>query len=380
MNIMLGPVNGKNPVMNNRPERIPVAEFKSALRYLQSDEISLSPSLLFALSDLDKKELQEFATVWQTLSADKRGRVTQAMAELAEERIEADFTRIFRYLLDDENADVRANAINGLWEIEEPALATQFIGALRSDPSATVRAAAAESLGHFLLLAELKRVPAALGDEIGDALLAVIRSRDQALVRRRAMESLAYLGNETVRDIIANAYADDDAAMRASAVFAMGRSADPYWKRTVAQELYSPDPQMRFEAARAVGELEFKAAVPRLIELVQDADREVSGAAIASLGQIGGKQARRALINIISGEDEVAAEIAQDALDELEFADGSEMLLVDIGLESEEEAVLAHELEGTDLDFDDDGEDDDDDDDTPRDLLNDDGLRPRRKR
>lgn len=361
--------------MNDRPERMYIADFKSALRYLQSDELSLSPSLLFALSDLNRQEMQEFATVWQTLSAEKRARITQAMAELAEERIQADFTRIFRYLLDDENADVRAHAINGLWEIEEPALATQLIGALRSDPAAQVRAAAAESLGHFLLLAETKRVPAALGDEIGDALLAVIRSHDEPLVRRRAIESIAYLGNETVRDIIANAYANDDAKMRAAAVFAMGRSADPYWKRTVVQELYSPDPQLRFEAARAIGELEFQAAVPRLVELVDDTDREVQSAAITSLGQIGGKAARRALIAIIASADPVVSEIAQDALDELEFASGSEMLLVDIGLESDEEALLAQELEGDEFDL-----DDDDADDAPRDLLDDGALRPRRKK
>jgi HEAT repeat protein len=371
--------------MSSRPGRMFEADFKSALRYLQSDEISLSPSLLFALSDLNRQEMQEFATVWQTLPADKRGRVTRAMVELAEERIEADFTRIFRYLLDDENADVRANAINGLWEEEEPALASLLIGALRSDPAAIVRAAAAEALGRFLLLAETKRVPAALGDEIETALLAVIRSSDEALVRRRAIESVSYLSNETIRDIIASAYANDDAKMRATALFAMGRSADPYWKRTVAQELYSPDPQMRFEAARAVGELEFKAAVPRLIELVEDADREVQGAAITSLGQIGGKEARRALIAIVESDDEVAREIAQDALDELEFASGSNMLLVDIGLESEEEALLAEELEDEEFDLREDDEllrglPGDEDDDAPRDLLDDGALRPRRKR
>lgn len=357
------------------PERVFEADFKSALRYLQSDEISLSPSLLFALSDLNRKEMQEFAAVWQKLDADRRARVTQAMAELAEERIEADFTRIFRYLLDDENAAVRANAINGLWEDETPALVALLIGALRSDPASNVRAAAAEGLGRFVLLAETKRVPAALGDEIQVALLAVIRSSDEQLVRRRAIEALAYVGDETVRDIIASAYAHDDAKMRATAIFAMGRSADPYWKRTVAQELFSPDPQLRFEAVRAVGELEFKAGVPRLIELADDPDREVSSAAITSLGQIGGKEARRALIALIEGDDEVARVIAQDALDELEFASGSNMLLVDIGLESEEEALLLEEFGDDEQDFGDAAEDEGE----PRDLLDDSALRPRRK-
>ena len=58
---------------------------------------------------------------------------------LAEERIEADFTRIFRYLLDDEDAKVRAYAINGLWEEEDPSLVRLLIAALRSDPVAVVR-------------------------------------------------------------------------------------------------------------------------------------------------------------------------------------------------------------------------------------------------
>lgn len=358
--------------MTSRSQRIIEPDFRSALRYLSSEEVSLSPSLLFALSDLTRGELQEFAKVWLTLPAERCRRITQAMSELAEERIEADFTSIFRYLLDDEDAEVRAQAINGLWEEEDRTLIRPLIGALRSDPAAQVRAAAAEALGRFLLLAETKRVPAADGDEIRSSLLAAIRNvGEDKLVRRRAIEGIAYLGDELVRDIVAAAYADDDPKMRATAIFAMGRSADPYWKRTVAQELYSPDPQIRFEAARAVGELEFKAAVPRLIELLEDPDREVQSAAITSLGQIGGKEARRALIAVIESDDEVAHALAQDALDELEFASGSNLLLVDIGLESEEEALLDELAEDEDLEF--------DEDDEPRDLP-DDGPIARRGR
>lgn len=350
--------------MNARPEKLIVADLKSALKYLASDEVSLSPSLLFAFSDLTRSELQQFATVWQTLVPDRRRRIVQAMTELAEERFEADFTRVFRYLLDDEDSLTRAQAINGLWEDEDATLVRPFIGALRSDPDARVRAAAAEGLGRFLLLAETKRIPAADGDEIHAALLASIRNiGEDQLVHRRALEAIAYRGDEIVRNLIILAYADNDAKMRASAIFAMGRSADAYWKRTVAQELFSPDPQIRFEAARAIGELEFKAAVPRLIDLLEDSDREVQSAAITSLGQLGGKDARQALIAVIEGGDDVARELAQDALDELEFTSGSSMLLVDIGLESEEEAILDEEFaEHDELDVDELGEDEADED------------------
>ncbi len=102
---------------------------------------------------------------------------------------------------------------------------------------------------------------------------------------------------------------------------------------------------MRFEAARASGELEYKVAVPRLIELLEDVDREVQSAAITSLGQIGGKNAREALIALIEGDDEIAREVAQDALDELEFASGSQMLLYDMGLQDDEAAILKDEFE-----------------------------------
>jgi HEAT repeat protein len=332
--------------MNMRPDGLSASDLKSALEYLKSDEGSLLPSTLFALSDLDQRELQQFATAWQTLSPERRRRTALAMVELAEERIEADFTRIFRYLLDDEDAQVRAHAIDGLWEDEDPHLVRPFIGALRSDPSSRVRAAAAEGLGRFLLLSEIKRIPATYGDEIQPALLAAVRNGgEDTLVRRRAIEAIAYLGDETVRDIVASAYADDDVKMRATAIFAMGRSADPYWKRTVQQELYSLDPQIRYEAARAIGELEVKAAVPRLIELLDDPDREVQGAAITALGQVGGTDARRALVELIQGPDPVAGEIAQDALDELEFGSGASLLLYDLGLESEEQALLDDDMD-----------------------------------
>ena len=136
--------------------------------------------------------------------------------------------RIFRYLLDDEDAEVRVHAINGLWEDEDATLVRHFIGALRSDPDASVRAAAAEALGRFLLLAETKRISGADGDEIQTALLATIRNiGEDRLVHRRAIEAIAYIGDETVRNLVTVAYADDDSKMRASGDFRHGTQRRP---------------------------------------------------------------------------------------------------------------------------------------------------------
>lgn len=315
--------------------------FASALESLRQESGSISTATLFSLSDVNRQELQQFAETWLTLPVERRRQIAMAMGELAEEDIEADFNRLFRYLLDDEDAEVREHAIDGLWEDEDAALINPLIGAMRSDAAARVRAAAASSLGRYVLLAETKRIPSERGEQIAEALLAVVRnSGEDQLVRRRAIESISYRGDETVRDIVESAYASEEAKMRATAVFSMGRSADPYWRRTVAQELWSPDPQMRFEAARAAGELEYKVAVPRLIELLEDADREVQDASITALGQIGGKAAREALVGLLEGDDEVARELAQDALDELEFTRESELLLYDMGLGDSEQELL----------------------------------------
>ena len=54
-------------VMSGRPEKMFDADFRSALNYLTSDEASLSPSLLFAFSDVTRPELAEFARIWRTV-------------------------------------------------------------------------------------------------------------------------------------------------------------------------------------------------------------------------------------------------------------------------------------------------------------------------
>ena len=313
-------------------------DFRNALRHLQNERGELSHHTMGALSNANRVELAAFAQTWVGLKPGRRQQIARMLVELAEENIEMDFNPLFRYLLDDEAAAVRASAIDGLWEDEDPGLVRLFVGFLRSDPDLHVRAAAADALGRFMLLAEYNRIPQTPhGKLMFEALLATFQSGlEDISVRARAVEALAYSSRAQVRQVIAAAYEEEDSGMRASAVAAMGHSADKYWGKTVAAELESPDARIRFEAARAAGELEYRAAVPRLIELLEDEDREVQSASITSLGQIGGKQAQAALRQAQESDDEVLSDLADEALQELQFASDPNFLLFDIDPEEVE--------------------------------------------
>ncbi|MEA3342509.1 MAG: HEAT repeat domain-containing protein, partial [Chloroflexota bacterium] len=195
---------------------------------------------------------------------------------------------------------------------------------LREDEVAAVREAAATSLGRFVLLGELGKIRPDPFITAHDVLLAACQDARECLdVQRRALESLAYVGNETVTDMIREAYGSPEEKVQVSAVFAMGRSADVCWARQVQQELCSPNPAMRYEAARACGELQLNDAERELEELADGADPEVQEAALWALGQIGGQRAQKVLEHYCDVEDEALRSAAQAALDELMFMHGS---------------------------------------------------------
>lgn len=285
---------------------------------------------LCLLSGLPPGEARRVGEIWKDVPLTRRRKMTRRMAELAEQNIELNFDPLFLTCLDDEDPEVRALAVEGLWESEDVGLVGRFVRLLEQDESPVVRAAAAEGLGRFLLLSELGEIDAALGVRAEQALLGSIHTpTEDPDVRRRAIESLAYSSEAGVNDIIEDAYYNGDQKMRVSALFAMGRSADIRWRDIVEKELFSPDPEIRFEAARACGELEHSGALPRLFDLVEDDDVEVQEAAIWSIGQIGGNEARRVLTQLLDHPDESISQVALEALELLEFQMGAGVPLFD---------------------------------------------------
>jgi HEAT repeat protein len=313
--------------------------FEEGLLQLIDERAVFSSALLYALSSPSSAEVQLFRQHWPTLSVERRRRIVAMFVESAEANFELDFNALFRVTMEDEDDQIRTSSIEGLWEDEGATLVTPLAAMLRRDTAKSVRAAAAAALGPFMLLAELEELDQRYGQLIRGALMEAIDNPDEDVeVRRRAVESIAYLGEDCVREIIAAAYEESDQAMHISAVFSMGRSADPFWSEIVQRELSNPDSAMRYEAARACGELEVKEAVQMLIQLISDPDREIQVAAITSLGQIGGKAARRALESCCRSGDEVMQLAAEDALAELELGEQPLNLLdYDLDVEAEEE-------------------------------------------
>jgi HEAT repeat protein len=301
------------------------------LQQLADETRSVRATNLAGLSDLPRSEAAEAFAALAALSPRRRAEVVTVMAEQAEANVHLLFHAILRECLTDVEAAVRKIAIDGLWEDERPTLIAPMARLLAEDPASEVRAAAAISIGRFVLQGVLGEISDSYGERAEQALRAAwVRPGETVEVRRRALEGLAYTDEAGVDELIESAYYNEDDLMRQSAVFAMGRTADRRWARAILTELGSIDAAMRYEAAGAAGELGLTSAVKLLIRLLDDADATVREAAALALGKIGGREAKQALQACLEANDLALADAATDALDELTFnSEGPEAPLLE---------------------------------------------------
>lgn len=302
------------------PKKTP--RFEEVLRALQSIDLHVPAAGLYAFSDLGPAEVDSLERAWPEVQAQKRQGLIEDLAELAEANYEVDFTEVFRIGMEDEDAEVRAAAIQALWESEDETLMAPFLERLSQDPDADVRAAAASGLGRFVFMGEVEEIAAAQLRRIEEALLATVTGPDQSEVRRRALEALAFSSREEIPDLIQTAYDSPDQQFRVSALFAMGRSADDRWADLVLAEIENTDNELRFEAVRSAGELELERAVAPLKKLLNDPDLQIREATIWSLGQIGGQEARHALEALLERvRDDDQRDFIEEALENAAFHD-----------------------------------------------------------
>ncbi len=295
-----------------------------AERVAQLDTMEKAPTRLDLklLANLGPESVYIFWEQWQRFSLERRRHIMRLLAELAEEQIQLDYRPIFRACLADQDAEIRVLAIEGLWEDDHEQMMDRLIQMLH-DPAGEVRAAALLSLARFAYRAEIGDLSLSAGQRLHDVLVGAATDPEQPFeVRRRAIEALGYFAESSqAQELVDRAYNTDDIYMRESAVLAMGRSMRRQWFPYILRELQSPSPSLRYEAARAVGEIgeDGRELLPALLPLVDDEDTEIALAAIWALGQVGGADARRILQRIARSRDEVRAQVAQDALAELDL-------------------------------------------------------------
>jgi len=286
---------------------------------------------LRVFSDLDASQAEALQSTWTSISTQRRIEIVKAFLDLAEDNVDLNFHQMFFLCLDDEEEEVRATAVEGLWEDERLQTLRRLLQ-LVDDPSPNVRARTLITLSRFAYLAEVGELPEEHSELLYTTLTRVMRDSSQPLdVRRRAMESAGYFSQSSdVQAEVARAYEDSEQLMRESALVAMGRSMNPRWFSSIEQSLQSISPALRYEAARAMGELaeDGRSMVSSLLPLTEDRDVEVSQAAIWALGQIGGSSAKRTLQRLSQSNDPAQAMAADEALNTLMMISEDEDLIM----------------------------------------------------
>jgi HEAT repeat protein len=273
---------------------------------------------LAALSDMAAADIKNFRQVWKTIETKRRREIIIRLNELASDSVELNFDNIFLSSIRDPEADVRSEAINGLWENEQPALIPVLIDLLNNDPEEKVQATAAQALGRFALMAEINSIAPKYAIQVGQALLDVFNDRNKSIeVRRRALEAVSPLTTEQVKTAIKTAYESLDETLKISAVYAMGKNCDNKWLPFVLKELKNSDAEIRYEAVTACGEIADEDIMQYLIPAANDEDIDVQLAVIQALGKIGGNEAKLYLQKHADEPNEALRDAIEMALKEI---------------------------------------------------------------
>lgn len=277
---------------------------------------------LISLSDLGEEEVERWQAKWTQQPADVRGSIIDRLVTLTEDNTEINFDAIFRVALSDPEPELRIKALDALWECNERWLLNALVDFAEEDLEPEVRATAAGHLERFVLLGVQDELRPSLLEKVESTLRRILANeREDAPVRRRALEALSPGDEDDINDLIRDAYHSRDHDMKLGALYAMGQHYDTQWLPALLAELKSPDPEVRYEAARACGALEDERAIPALVELAKTGDSDVQEAAITSLGQIGGREAKRVLTEYSKSSTPRVKEAAQAALEELAFGE-----------------------------------------------------------
>ena len=263
---------------------------------------------------------------------------------------------LLRSLLDDPDAQVRAEAIACLWNDPDPRWIDVLMQKATDDPHSEVRTHAISALGRYIFEGdaaafedwddyEVSITPADYA-RVTEFLFRFAQDPEEAIeVRRYAIEALAFRSEDpNVLDLIEWAYHHSDRRLKVSALFSMARNGDPRWTDDILAELRSRDTEIQYEAVHAAGELSLQEATEPLIEMVRSKNvrKPLRLLAIYALGQIGNERAYPVIDRLTHSRDRDVREVAREAVDEW-FAVNAADDMVDEALQDEEQMALSED-------------------------------------
>jgi HEAT repeat protein len=191
-----------------------------------------------------------FVASWTAVPDERRQAIVRHLADISEDNFLVDFAPVFVHSIEDSMPEVRIAALDGLWDSTDLRLIPSITALMLEDPAEEVRAAAAGTLGHYVLLAEWGQLPERILPGLIDSLLTEYDKEETAAsIRRVLLEALGAAPHPRVNKLIEEAYENGDQSMQMSAVFAMGNTADRRWTVSVLGEMESPYEDMRTSCA-----------------------------------------------------------------------------------------------------------------------------------
>ncbi len=206
------------------------------------------------------------------------------------------------------------------------------------NPTAGVRQAAAEALGHFDDPRAVESLIVALGDPdpdvrqttidaLGtlrspravDSLVEVLEESDSVFVSRHAADALGNIGDPRAVPILTRKLRDSDPFVRLPAIDALGKIGDRAATQALIRMLKAPEDFVRGAAANALGEIADERAVSALARALNDPDRSVRDSAAGALGEIGDPSANEFLVGALRDRDWAVRGAVAGALNETKW-------------------------------------------------------------
>lgn len=330
--------------------------FQSVIDSLLDDDADFPEYYLNSFSDIEAKDLSQLVSVWNQITPERKAKLFENLEILNDTDTLSNFNQIAHIALSDPNAVVRASGIRMLWDYEDEKNIPILLELLKNDIDVGVRTEAAGALGKYIYLGEIDEISQKNLKIVEDALLKVMRSSENELVRQKSLESLGFSSREEVAPLILNAFQSGNESWLMYALSAMGRSADEVWTSQVLSMLAHPELKIQIEAIKAAGELEIKQARKLLLKFVLESgfDEDLWVESLWALSKIGGENVHKVFEKLLenAGSDE-EAEFLQEAIDNLLLTNGiaSEFELLELQ-EPDERQMYEFDINEGEIDLD----------------------------